>query len=100
MPNDEVVKAPGLAVFRVTPKDAPAEGTPGAQVVLGAGHAACITVQKRYDEARKEYADILAEYPDYPNLHYVFGKFLAETNDTAGAVAEFQKEIKKQSAGH
>ena len=94
VPNDEVVKALGLAVFRVAPPNAPAEGTPGAQVVLRAGHAACISVQKKYDEARKEYADILAEYPAYPNLHYVFGKFLAETNDTAAAVAEFQKEIK------
>ena len=94
LPNNDVVHALGLAVFRVPPRDAPSEGTPGAQVVQRVGHAACISVQKKYDEAHKEYADLLAEYPEYPNLHYVFGKFLAETNDTAGAVAEFQKEIK------
>ena len=94
VPNDDVVKALGLAVFRLAPKDAPAEGTPGAQVVQRVGQAACISVQKKYDEAHKEYGDVLAEYPEYPNLHYVFGKFLAESNDTAGAVAEFQKEIK------
>jgi tetratricopeptide (TPR) repeat protein len=94
VPNDDVVKALGLAVFRVSPKTAPPEGTPGAQVIQRAGHAACIAVQKKYDEARKEYSGLVAEYPDYPNIHYVFGKFLAESNDVPAAVAEFQNEIK------
>ena len=61
VPNDDVVKALGLAVFRLASKEAPAEGTPGAPVVQRVGHAACISVQKKYDEARKEYADLLAE---------------------------------------
>lgn len=94
IPNDDVVKALGWAVFRFSPKDASPESSPGAAIVQRAGHAACITVQKKYDEARREYADLATEYPDYPNIHYVFGKFLVESNDVPGAVAEFQKEIK------
>jgi tetratricopeptide (TPR) repeat protein len=94
IPNDDVVKALGLAVFRLSPKDAPPAGTPGARIVQRVGHAACISVQKKYDQARREYTDLGAEYPDYPNIHYVFGKFLAETNDLPAAVDEFRKEIK------
>jgi tetratricopeptide (TPR) repeat protein len=93
VPNDDVVKAIGWAVFRISPKDAPPEGSPGAAIVQRTGHAGCITVQKKYDEARKEYGDLAAEYPEYPNIHYVFGKFLVESNDVPGAVAEFQREI-------
>jgi tetratricopeptide (TPR) repeat protein len=93
VPNDTVVQALGLAVFRLSLKDAPPVGTPGAEIVQRVGHAACISVQKKYDQARKEYTDLLAEYPDYPQIHYVFGKFLGETNDVGAAVAEYQKEI-------
>ena len=94
IPSADAVKALGWAVFRILLNTAPPEGSPGAAIVLRAGQAACITVQKKYDEARKEYADLVAEYPDYPNIHYVFGKFLSESNDAPAAVAEFQKEIK------
>lgn len=94
IPNDDVLKGLGLAVFRLSPQSAPPEGTPGAQIVLRIGHAACLSAQKKYDEARKEYAAVVSEYPGYPNIHYVFGKFLAEANDTPAAVAEFQQEIK------
>jgi tetratricopeptide (TPR) repeat protein len=96
VPSNEAVKALGLAVFRLSPKEAPPDGSPGAAIVQRAGHASCITVQKKYDEARKEYADLTAEYPDYPNIHYVFGKFLVETSDVPGAVEEFKKEIANQ----
>jgi tetratricopeptide (TPR) repeat protein len=93
IPNKEAIQSLGWAVFRISPKMAPPEGSPGASIVLRAGYAACISVQKKYDEARKEYTDLAGEYPSYPNIHYVFGKFLAESGDAPGAVAEFQKEI-------
>jgi tetratricopeptide (TPR) repeat protein len=98
VPNDEIVKSLGWAVFRISPKAAPPEGTPGAAVIQRAGHAACIAAQKKYDQARKEYAELIAEYPSYPNVHYVFGKFLAESNDVPAAIAEFQQEIKNNPA--
>jgi tetratricopeptide (TPR) repeat protein len=94
VPNEDVLRALGQAVLRISPKDTPPEETPGADVVRRVGYASCISVQKKYDQARKEYTELVAEYPQYPNLHYAFGKFLAETNDIPGAVAEFQNEIK------
>ncbi len=94
VPNNETIKLLGWAVFRIDPKTAPPQSSPGASIVQRAGHAECLAIQKKYDEARKEYSTLAAEYPEYPNIHYVFGKFLAEANDPAAAVAEFQKEIK------
>jgi tetratricopeptide (TPR) repeat protein len=85
-------------VFRLSPKLAPPRGTPGAQIVLKVGHAACLTAQKKFDEARKEYAAVVSAYPAYPNIHYVFGKFLAEADDAPAAVAQFQQEIKNNPA--
>jgi tetratricopeptide (TPR) repeat protein len=93
IPNEEVVKNLGLAVFRLSPKFDPPPGTPGAGIILRAGHAACITAQRKYHQARKEYSELVAEYPSYPNIHYVFGKFLAEI-DVPAAIAEFQQELK------
>jgi tetratricopeptide (TPR) repeat protein len=93
IPNDDAIKALGLAAFRIAPQTAPPDNSPGAAIIQRAGHAECLAVQKKYDEARKEYAALVEEYPAYPNIHYVFGKFLAESNDPSGAVTEFQKEI-------
>ena len=94
VPNADAIKALGWAVFRIDPKTAPPQSSPGTLIVQRAGHAECLAIQKKYDEARQEYSTLAAEYPEYPNIHYVFGKFLAEANDPTAAVAEFQKEIK------
>jgi tetratricopeptide (TPR) repeat protein len=93
IPNEDAIKALGLAVFRIRVQNAPPPDAPGASIIQRAGHAECLAVQKKYDDARAEYAALAGEYPEYPNIHYVFGKFLAESNDVPGAVAEFQKEI-------
>jgi tetratricopeptide (TPR) repeat protein len=98
IPNDEVLKNLGWAVFRISPNAAPPDGSPGAQIIQRVGHAACLTVQKNYDEAHQEYAGIISTYPDYPNIHYVYGKFLAESGDTPGAVNEFKQELQRNPA--
>ena len=95
VPNDDVLRVLGSAVFRMPPPATPPDGSPGAEIVQRVGHAACLAVQKKNDEAHTEYAGILAAYPDYPNLHYVYGKFLAESGDVPGAVAEFEKELER-----
>jgi tetratricopeptide (TPR) repeat protein len=98
VPSPDVVRALGLATFRIPPGEAPPDGSPGAEVVLRAGHAECISVQKKYDEAKQEYSALVAQYPDYPKIHYVYGKFLLEASDVPGAVTEFKQEIKNNPA--
>jgi tetratricopeptide (TPR) repeat protein len=96
IPNDEALKALGWSVFRLPlPKLHTPQESPDAEIIQSVGHAACLSVQKKYDEAHKEYADLVAAYPDYPNIHYVYGKFLAESGDVPGAVSEFKKELQR-----
>jgi len=91
--NTQVLNGMGLAVLRVSPKAAPPEGSPCAEVVQRAGHAACLTAQKKFDEARQEYTDLLEEFPDYPNLNYAFGLSYVDANNVPAAVEQFKQEI-------
>ena len=91
----ESTTALGLAVLLITPKDAPPEGTPGATVVERAGRAEALLAAKDYDQAKQAYVQLTAEYPDYPNLHFAFGRLLLETNETDSAVEQFQLELKR-----
>jgi tetratricopeptide (TPR) repeat protein len=92
--TDEVRQNLGLAVFRLTAKSSPAKDTPGFQVIARSGDAACLSAQKRYEEARQKLAALVDEYPEYPGIHYVYGRFLIEVNDVPAAVDQFQQEIK------
>ena len=53
-----------------------------------------LAAQKKYDEGRQQFDALLAGNPEYPNLHYAYGKFLLDANDNDAAVAQFQAEIK------
>ena len=92
----EVLQNLGLAFLRILPKDAPSPGNPGHEIVQRVGHAACLSGQKKYDEAKGECAALVGEYPDYPNLHYAYGRFLADTNDGPGGIEQFKLELKNQ----
>ena len=91
----ELVTALGLAVLLVTPQDAPQQGTPGAAVIQRAGEAESLLAARDFDQAKKRYAELTSEFPDYPNLHFAFGRLLLEMNETDQAVQEFQRELKR-----
>ena len=48
---------------------------PASDVIKRAGAAECLASQKKFDEARIAYQAIEHDYPDFPNLHYAFGRF-------------------------
>ncbi len=39
--------------------------------------------------------ELTSEFPDYPDLHFAFGRLLLETNETEEAIQEFQRELKR-----
>lgn len=98
MQGEDVLQYLGLAFLRLSPKDAPPLHTPGANVVLRVGRAACLTGGKKFDEARQVYTALVNDYPDYPNIHYAYGRFLVDVNDAAGAIEQFKLELKTQPA--
>ncbi len=91
----ELVVALGLAALLLTPGQAPPEGTPGARVVERAGQAEVLLDSNEFDQAKQQYAQLAAEFPDYPNLHFAFGRLLLETHDTDQAISEFQRELQR-----
>jgi tetratricopeptide (TPR) repeat protein len=91
----ELITSLGLAVLLVRPQDAPTEGAPGALVVQRAGEAEALLAAKDFEGATQAYAQLTGEYPDYPNVHFAFGRLLLETNETDAAVEQFQLELKR-----
>ncbi len=92
--DNSVTQAMGMAALRISGKNSPPESSPGATVVQRVGRAACNAAAKKYDEARPEFAALASEFPDYPNIHYAYGRFLADSNDPSAAVEQFKLEIK------
>lgn len=91
----ELITALGCSVLLIRPKDALPEGTPGASVIERAGEAEALLQAKNFEQAKQAYAQLTAEHPDYPNLHFAFGRLLLETNETDAAVEQFQLELKR-----
>jgi tetratricopeptide (TPR) repeat protein len=87
----EFVEAAGLAALRKPLL--PAELPPAErELVLRVGHALMDTGARRPAEAQKEFEDLVASYPKTPNLHYLFGSFLLNSNPDAG-LDELKKEL-------
>lgn len=91
----ESMIALGLAVLLIRPQDAPPEGTPGATVIERAGEAEELLAARDFEPAKKIYAELTREFPDYTNLHFAFGRLLLEMNETDEAIEEFQRELKR-----
>jgi tetratricopeptide (TPR) repeat protein len=91
----ELTTGMGLAALLIKAQDAPAEGTPGFKVVERTGVAEVSLAANEFDQAKQIYANLTNEFPDYPNLHFAFGRFLLETHETDLAVGEFQLELKR-----
>ncbi len=91
----ELTTALGLAALLVRPQDGPPESTPGATVVERAGEAEELLAARDFEQAKKRYVELTSEFPDYPDLHFAFGRLLLETNETEEAIQEFQRELKR-----
>jgi tetratricopeptide (TPR) repeat protein len=85
----------GLAALLIKPQGAPVEGTPGAAVVERAGQAEILLTANEFERAKQTYAQLTADFPDYPNLHFAFGRLLLETHETDQAVQEFERELQR-----
>jgi tetratricopeptide (TPR) repeat protein len=87
-----VIEASGLAGLRkpLLPSEVPFED---ADMVSAAGRAMCAAVEHHDQEATQEFARLVANYPDKPNVHYLRGSFLL-TGDASAAFGEFENELK------
>ncbi|MGB2628641.1 MAG: tetratricopeptide repeat protein [Candidatus Acidiferrum sp.] len=89
----EIIRELGLVMLRIDGNNAPPENSPGAEVVRRVGYAACLTSEKKFDQAQTVYAELTEKYPEYPNLHYAYGMFFSDSGNPASAVDQFKQEI-------
>lgn len=91
----ELINALGLAALLVRPQEAPPEGTDGASVIERVGEAEALLAARDFGQAKRRYEELTSDFPDYPNLHFAFGRLLLEANETDQAIEEFQRELKR-----
>lgn len=86
-----VITAAGLAGLHrpILPEEVPAADQ---DLVDRAGQAVCATAGGRPVDAQKYFAELLAHYPNAPNVHYLYGTSLLTSDPDAG-MREFQKEL-------
>ena len=93
--SKELTTGMGLAALLMKPQQTPGDGTPGAGVVERVGEAEVLLTANDFDQAKQKYTQLTAEFPDYPNLHFAFGRLLLETHETDEAVREFELELQR-----
>jgi tetratricopeptide (TPR) repeat protein len=89
--SPKIIEACGLAMLRMAflPNEIPPDKR---EQVLLAGRAGFDMVARRLDEARRAFSELLARYPDSPNVHYAHGVFLLK-QDSDAALEEFRREL-------
>lgn len=89
--SSKVVEAFGLTLMRMPflPKETPPDKR--EQVML-AGRAGFDMAARRLEQARAAFDQLLARYPNEPNVHYAFGVFML-SQDADAAMKEFKREL-------
>ena len=89
----EIVSALGLALLRI-PK-LPSEMTPETRTMVDlAGQAPILAHGRMADAAARADPQLVAQYPDVPNVHYVYGAYLLRDRPDE-AVEQFKLELKR-----
>ncbi len=95
--NPKVIEAMGTAALRIPSlPEGVAENRRAA--VLLAGRGAYYIASQAPQAAGKAFEDLVAQYPDMPNVHYAYGVYLLR-EEPDKAIEEFKKEIAR-SPGH
>jgi tetratricopeptide (TPR) repeat protein len=93
--DENVDLALGMAVLLMRPKTGALADPTGRQTVLRAGHAERLFLAKDFDAAKTAYSTLVQDVPEFPNVHYAYGRFLLATEDLEKGVAQFLEQIKK-----
>jgi predicted Zn-dependent protease len=92
--TDEVALGLGMSILMIQPTALPAENMPGHSVILGIGRAEALLAGGKFDEALQIYSTLVEQYPDYPGLHFAYGRFLLDLHKTDEAIAQLQAELR------
>ena len=89
--NPAIIEAFGINMLRLPylPPELPPEKR---ELVLRMGRAGDQFLSNRVDESRREFEDLIRDYPKTPNIHYAYGVFLLRESPDA-ALEEFRREL-------
>jgi len=89
--SQALVELAGLTLLRIA--KLPADITAAErEVVLLAGQAGYAHLARDGEKAAVRFRELVARFPETPNVHYAYGIFLLGS-DSAAALGEFRKEI-------
>lgn len=89
----ETFQVLGMTLLRQKSKSPPKDSA-DSDIVTRIGQAECLAGQKKYEDAKRGFEDVVSQNPAYPNVHYAYGLFLLETLDVASAVDQLEQEVK------
>ena len=89
--SPKVVQAFGLTILRMPylESEIPADQR---ELILMAGRAAIGMASRRPDAAQAAFDQLMARYPNAPNVHYAYGVFLLN-QDADAALEQFKREL-------
>ncbi len=83
----------GMVALQMQDRQPPPAGSIAADVVSRVGLAMSYDAQRKLEQAHQVYASVAQQYPDFPNVHLAYGRFLSEQLDFVGASVELTHEI-------
>lgn len=95
MRSDDVIVATGMAVLRMTPDELPPAGSPAYEIVKRVGFAEAMNYSDTHQRARELYEQVVRDAPDFPNIHYAYGRFLMNIDQSQAAEEEFKAALKR-----
>lgn len=91
----ELILALGQAALLIRSLEPPKENGDTAAVVERTGEAEALSATNQFDHAKEIYITLTSQYPDYPNLHFAYGRMLLETGATEPAIEELKRELQR-----
>jgi predicted Zn-dependent protease len=92
----ELILALGQASLLISPREPPLENTEAASLIERAGDAEALAATKEFDRAKRIYTQLTGQFPDYPNLHFAYGRMLLQAHEADQAIEEFHRELKRE----
>ncbi|MHB8303345.1 MAG: tetratricopeptide repeat protein [Acidobacteriaceae bacterium] len=91
--SKELANGLGMVALQMRDKDPPLQ-EPEAQIVASVGVATCLAAQHKFDQAQQVITAVVQQYPDFPYIHYAYGRLLLDVDHPKAATLQFKQEIK------
>ncbi|MDE3201467.1 MAG: tetratricopeptide repeat protein [Acidobacteriota bacterium] len=92
--NPQLLQAFGMAALHMRSRNFPVPGTEAQRVVATVGQAACLAAHHDFDIAKSVFTQAIATYPNFPFLHFAFGRELLAAHEIPDAIEQFKLELK------